>query len=96
MDPSIFCGPKRASPKNLEKLATRQRFSLLRSSRSIDLNSTGTFGSSLALDYHADPADDPPTGDLETSRLLHRALDQIKGDFAQRTSDAFWQSAIGR
>ena len=38
--------------------------------------------------------DDPPTGDLETSRLLHRALDQIKGDFAQQTWDAFWQSAI--
>ena len=38
--------------------------------------------------------DDPPTGNLETSRLLHRALDQIKGDFAQHTWDAFWQSAI--
>ena len=38
--------------------------------------------------------DDPPTGDLETSRLLHRALNQIKDDFAEQTWAAFWQSAI--
>ena len=38
--------------------------------------------------------DDPPTGDVETSRLLHRALNQIKDDFADQTWAAFWQSAI--
>ena len=38
--------------------------------------------------------DDPPTGDVETSRLLHRALNQIKDDFAAQTWAAFWQSAI--
>ena len=38
--------------------------------------------------------DEPPTGDLETSRLLYRALEQIKGDFAEQTWAAFWRSAI--
>jgi len=38
--------------------------------------------------------DDPPTGALEANRLLHRALNQIRDDFADQTWAAFWQSAI--
>jgi RNA polymerase sigma-70 factor (ECF subfamily) len=37
---------------------------------------------------------DELTGELETSRLVHRALQQIKGDFQTHTWTAFWRSAI--
>ena len=37
---------------------------------------------------------DPATGDIETTRLLHRALAQIENDFAPQTWQAFWQSTI--
>lgn len=37
---------------------------------------------------------DPPTGNVEETRLLHRALKQIENDFAPKTWQAFWRSAI--
>ena len=40
------------------------------------------------------PVDDEPTTQLQSHRLLHRALDQIKGDFAPQTWEAFWRSVV--
>ena len=38
--------------------------------------------------------DDEPTTQLQSHRLLHRALDQIKTDFAPQTWSAFWRSVV--
>ena len=41
-----------------------------------------------------DELDDEPTSPMESHRLLHRALDQIKADFAPQTWTAFWRSVV--
>jgi RNA polymerase sigma-70 factor (ECF subfamily) len=41
-----------------------------------------------------DDINDEPTTELENSRLLHRALEQIENDFQPQTWTAFWRSAI--
>ena len=60
--------------------------------RNRQLNAIG--GSEANWQMTQVPQTDPPTSDLESSRLLHRALNQIKGDFAEKTWNAFWLSAI--
>ena len=44
------------------------------------------------LPMHEEAAE--PTSQLQTSRLLDRALDQIENDFASNTWQAFWLTAI--
>ena len=41
-----------------------------------------------------DESADQATGELETHRLLHRALEQIKGDFQPQTWTAFWRNVM--
>lgn len=48
----------------------------------------------MQMNHLADPIDDEPTTELENSRLLYRALDQIESDFQPQTWTAFWRSAI--
>ena len=40
--------------------------------------------------------DSAPTGEVESQRLLHRALQQIKSEFSERSWTAFWRTVVDK
>ncbi len=54
----------------------------------------GTQANIRMTEFSDESVDEEPTTDLQSHRLLHRALDQIKADFAPQTWDAFWRSVV--
>lgn len=48
----------------------------------------------MQMNQLVDPFNDEPTSEMENSRLLYRALEQIESDFQPQTWTAFWRSAI--
>ncbi|MFK7770166.1 MAG: RNA polymerase sigma factor [Mariniblastus sp.] len=49
---------------------------------------------SQLIDSHNQTQDDELTGELENTRFLYRALEQIKVDFQPNTWKAFWRTTV--
>lgn len=54
----------------------------------------GTQAQIRLAEFAIETSDEEPTTQLQSHRLLHRALEQIKSDFAPQTWTAFWRSVV--